>query len=118
MPCFHICSDHTLTQLQDRIRELESTVDDLKKRLTGDGVSSVMYTELIDWKVRKFLQSISANFSLYKTFRTSLRRSEGRCEVQKFISEFASQFVNKGCDWPLNSKKPIKCLVYKPACEF
>ena len=51
-------------------------------------------------------------------FRTSLWSSEVRCEVQKFISEFTSQFVNKGCDWLLNSMKPIKCLVYKPACEF
>ena len=40
------------------------------------------------------LQSISDNFSLYIIFRTSLRSSEIRCEVQKFISEFASGFVN------------------------
>ena len=51
-------------------------------------------------------------------FRTLLWSSEVRCEVQKFISEFTSQFVNKGCDWLLNSMKPIKCLVYKPTCEF
>ena len=47
-----------------------------------------------------------------------MRSSEVRCEVQKFISEFTSQFVNKGCDWLRSSMKPIKCLVYKPACEF
>ena len=47
-----------------------------------------------------------------------MRSSEIRCEVQKFISEFASRFVNKGSDWPLNLAKPIKCLVYKPAWEF
>ena len=51
-------------------------------------------------------------------FRISLRSSYVCCKVPKFISEFASRFVNKGCDWPLNSKKPIKCLVYKTACEF
>ena len=52
------------------------------------------------------------------TFGTSLQILEIRCEVQKFISEFASQFVNKDCDWPLNSTKPIKFLVYKPTCEY
>ena len=51
-------------------------------------------------------------------FRTSLRSSEVRCEVQKFISKFTSQFVNKGCDWLLNSMKPIKCLVYKRIVKF
>ena len=46
-------------------------------------------------------------------FGSSLRSSK-----VSFRSEFTSQFVNKGCDWLLNSMKPIKCLVYKPACEF
>ena len=46
-------------------------------------------------------------------FGNSLRSSK-----LKFISEFTSRFVNKGCDWSLNSTKPIRCLVYKPACEF
>ena len=44
--------------------------------------------------------------------------SQVRCEVQKFISEFGSQFVNKDCDWPFNSMKPIKFLIHKPACKF
>ena len=44
-------------------------------------------------------------------FGNSLRSS-------KFISVFTSRFVNKGCNWSLNSTKPIKYLVYKPACEF
>ena len=66
---------------------------------------------------------LTEHFSLYSIyslaiFRTSWRSSEVRCEVQKFVSEFTSQFVNKGCDWLLNTMKPIKCLVYKPACEF
>ena len=43
---------------------------------------------------------------------------ENSIEVEALISEFTSQFVNKGCDWLLNAMKPIKCLVYKPACEF
>ena len=51
-------------------------------------------------------------------FATVHSTSELRCEVQKFISEFTSRFVTKGCDWLPNSMKPIKCLVYKPACEF
>ena len=57
------------------------------------------------------LPSISGHLIFTVLFQTSLRSSEARCEVQKFISEFASGFVNKGLDWPLNSKKPIKCLV-------
>ena len=34
-----------------------------------------------------------------------------RCEVQKCLSEFASQLENKGRVWHLNSTKPIKCFV-------
>ena len=64
------------------------------------------------------MSSISGHFSLYIIFRISLRSSYVRCKVPKFISEFASRFVNKGYDWPLESKNPIKCLVYKLACEF
>ena len=37
-------------------------------------------------------------------FTNSLQSSQIRCEVHKFISEFTGQFLNKGYDWPLNSK--------------
>ena len=67
----------------------------------------------------KLLLSISANFSMqHSKVRWEFRKFIAICEVQKFISEFASQFVNKDCDWPLNSMKPIKFLIHKPACEF
>ena len=61
---------------------------------------------------------ISANFSMQHSKVRWEFRTEVRCEVQKFISEFGSQFVNRDCDWPLNSMKPIKFLIHKPACEF
>ena len=51
-------------------------------------------------------------------FRTSLRSSEIRCEVQKFISEFASRFVIKNLVGFVVVLGLITTFVYKPACEF
>ena len=69
------------------------------------------------FKCTMALLSISANFSMQHS-TSSLGISQVHCEVQKFISEFASQFVNKDCDWPFNSMKPIKFLIHNPVCEF
>ena len=72
----------------------------------GEGLtpSSVRECRMVA-RVLLQLQSISANFSL--------QYSALLCEVQKFISELLCSFVNKGCDWPRNSKRQIKCLFYK-----
>jgi hypothetical protein len=40
------------------------------------------------------------------------------CEVQKFKLKFTSLYVHKASDWSLNKSKPIKCIVYKPVCEY
>ena len=54
----------------------------------------------------------------------SLKHCKLRCEVREFvakfdswrISEFASRFLFpvflNSCDWPVNSMKTLKCLVY------
>ena len=36
--------------------------------------------------------------------------------ISKLNAQNKDKYGNKGCDWPLNSKKPFKCLVYKPTC--
>ena len=75
----------------------------------GGGGEGLTPSSVREWRmvarVLLQLQSISANFSL--------QYSALLCEVQKFISELLCSFVNKGCDWPLNSKRQIKCLFYK-----
>ena len=48
-------------------------------------------TCILKFSLSHCLQSISGNFSL--------KDCELRCEVQKFISEFASWFVNQAFDW-------------------
>ena len=50
--------------------------------------------------------------------RASSKSSEIRCEVQKFISGFASRFVNYAFDWLVRVSGPITAFVYKLACEF
>ena len=55
---------------------------------------------------------------LPQMFRTSLRSSQVRCEVQKFIMRFTYQFVNNAFDWLLLLQGPIRDFVYKLTCEF
>jgi hypothetical protein len=62
------------------------------------------------------LQSISRNFD--HKCSASLRSSQVRCEVQKFIMRFTNQFVNYAFDWLLLIQGPIRDFVYKLACEF
>ena len=45
-------------------------------------------------------------------------RSELCCEVQKFILNFTSRFVNNALDWLIFVQGPIRGFVYKLACEF
>ena len=88
-----------------------------RKKVTKPLQSTV---EVMDW-----CQTITVDLRIF-----SLSHSEFRCEVHKFISEFASRFVNKDCDWPLNSTNShvwfnVKSLDYmwkskwsKFTCEF
>jgi hypothetical protein len=63
------------------------------------------------WTTLKRLQLISHNFSLNVANFVAK-------EIQKFMLKFTSRFVNKAFDWSLNKNKPIKCIVYKPVCEY
>jgi hypothetical protein len=73
---------------------------------------------LIGRKLLKF-STFTVDFTKLwpQMFRTSLRSSQVRCKIRKFMLEFTSQFVNKVPDWSLKWKKPIKCVVYKLVCE-
>ena len=70
--------------------------------------------------IRSRGNSITVNFTKLwpQMFRTSLRNSQVRCGVQKFIMRFTNQFVNYAFDWLLLLQGPIRDFVYKLACEF
>ena len=57
--------------------------------------------------------SITVNFTKLRSqmFRISLRCSQVRCEVQRFV-RFTNQFVNDAFDWLILLQGPIRDYVY------
>ena len=62
------------------------------------------------------LQSISQNFC--QNIPNFVESSQVRCEVQKFILKFKSQFVNKAPIGPWIEIIQSNALFKKPACDF
>jgi hypothetical protein len=60
--------------------------------------------------IRSRSNSITVNFTKLwpQMFRTSLRNSQVRCGVQKFIMRFTNQFVNYAFDWLLLLQGPVR----------
>ena len=70
-----------------------------------------------NFKYKKFYSRFQITFhcnipNFVAKFRNLLRSSKVHFRIHKPVCKQSL------CDWSLNSTKPIRCLVYKPACEF